>query len=551
MEIVDGTTATILSVTDDNTFTIDLDTSALSQYSLDIRLHLGMEGVNDAHIFLDSSPQQRVVSVVGDAKTIDYFSAVGNSSGYFDGSDYLTVPDHTDWGLCENDTDDWTIHGFHRTNAIGTFSYVSHSDDANNYWTIHRTVARTLKFLLNIAGVEKINLETTIKMGLNAFVHWALVKKGDEYGLYIDGVLGAYVQTTENGNFSGLLYIGLGVGYVYGWLDEVMIIKGNYFNASPDAGLTDTITVPTGGYTPPTVEEYAPRFACNDTVDIAGDPWSAALKVLEQCRAVPYWKGSKISVAIDRAASPVYMFGPGNCIEGSLRHKNIPTLERATEIEAHFMDRAYDYQRRPISDINTSIGNPANKVRMDFFGVTDEYIVKSLTTHRLLKNQYEKKIINKRVEVDAIGVTIGDVVYHQDNLANWGRIGELSQDYTGGGRLLQATNGPNAEVTINGRIVFLDADFEGGATTYELQVKLSDDTIETKTITGHDASSVNAHKITVSGTFTICPREGDIWAAGRQNLVSKKFSVVDMQLNSLLQTDIVLSEYRDEVYAND
>jgi len=558
MEITDGTTATVLAVIDDYNFMMDLDTSGMTAYAADLRLYLKCEGADGSTTFADSSGQGHSITAVSSAAISTDEKYFGNSSAEFPTSnDYLTADDSADWDLFASTGSDATLCGFFNLNAStlwgGPFSQ---KEDADNYWTVYIDPNDdTLNFQLKIGGVVRVALQSsTTGLCDDTWHHWAVIKKGTDYGLYIDGDQEDYDSSSQTVTLAGNLYIGhsnLANGYVIGYIDEMQIWQSNYFDAAPNATPDDTITVPTAPFTNPTVEEKAPRFAFNGIYDTAGDPWAAALQVLEQCRATPYWKGSKISVAIDKAASPVYMFGPGNCVSGSMRHKYLKMRERAQEIEAHFKDRHYDYERRPISDINSSIGNPANKVRLDYFGVTDEYIVQSLINHRLLKNLHEKRTISKRVEVDAIGVTIGDVVYHQDNLSNWGQIGRLSQDYTGGGRVLRAANGPNAVVTINGNIVFVDADFEGGSTTYELQIKLSDDTIETKTITAHDGSIFNAHKITVSGAFTICPREGDIWAAGKQNLVSKKFRVIDIQLSSLMQSDIILSQYADEVYTDD
>ena len=78
--------------------------------------------------------------------------------------------------------------------------------------------------------------------------HVLMVKVGNEYGLYLDGVNTAHVSDADTDTFTGTLLIGKkgdDTSYFDGHMDEVRIYHGNPFGAAPVVGLTDTITVPT------------------------------------------------------------------------------------------------------------------------------------------------------------------------------------------------------------------------------------------------------------------------------------------------------------------
>ena len=77
--------------------------------------------------------------------------------------------------------------------------------------------------------------------------HVALVKKADQYGLYIDGVQVGYLQTSETLVLDGDLYIGSRgpSDYWLGWIDELRIYRGDPFDAAPQPDNSDTIVVPT------------------------------------------------------------------------------------------------------------------------------------------------------------------------------------------------------------------------------------------------------------------------------------------------------------------
>jgi hypothetical protein len=177
-----------------------------------------------------------------------------------------------------------------------------------------------------------------------------------------------------------------------------------------------------------------------------------------------------------------------------------------------------------------------------------------LADFRLLQNLYLKQMAIWKAEIEAIACTIGDVVDVQNDVTNYGSIGSGDDNYTGGGRIVQATNAVNAVVTIRGQIAFADADYDGGATTYCLLVKpITDAAPESKVITGLAVSAVpgGTYDITVVGTYTVTPQKDDVWAAGVQNYETKKYRLINIRRTEDSKAELTGIEYNALVYAND
>jgi len=314
--------------------------------------------------------------------------------------------------------------------------------------------------------------------------------------------------------------------------------------AAVGSSTTFTIDLDTSGYTAftsGTAQEIEKRVTFNGAIDGETSRWEAALRVCETGRAMLVWNGLELSVTIDKASSPVQMFSMGNIIQSSFNQAWIPQADRASEIEVHFHDEDQDYEKRPLPVFNRSIDNPSNIMSLEAVGVTVEGEVEGLIDIKLKQNELLKQKVEFEVEIDSIACTIGDVIYVQHDMPNWGAIGSGDDAYCGGGRIASA-NLAGAD-----DIVTLDCDVSAaleGGTTYEIMVRLADDTIETKEI-----KSVSGAAITVDGSFSGSPAAGDTWALGEQNLVTKLFRIQGIERTSDQTAKIEALEYDATVYA--
>ena len=75
-----------------------------------------------------------------------------------------------------------------------------------------------------------------------------VVKKGTDFGIYVDGAQIAYTSDASTDSILGTLFFlqkGNSTFYTNGYLGEIYFGASNIFDASPDAGLTDTIVLKT------------------------------------------------------------------------------------------------------------------------------------------------------------------------------------------------------------------------------------------------------------------------------------------------------------------
>jgi len=173
----------------------------------------------------------------------------GSSALWLDGnSDYITLPDSTDWDLIGNSSETWTVDGwFKTTNYTLEQELFSQWESGTKYWAI-RLSSNKVQFLLNTtAGGSKYFSDNTT-LSNDTWYHFALVKIGTDYGLYVNGIQGGYMSDSSTETLAAVLNIGRkgdNTQFFNGCLDGMRISKANVFGATPVAGLTDTLTPPT------------------------------------------------------------------------------------------------------------------------------------------------------------------------------------------------------------------------------------------------------------------------------------------------------------------
>ena len=183
--------------------------------------------------FTDSSRYNRVVSRIGDTLTSNSVKKYGFGSLYFDGnSDVLTIPYNSDFVFGTGDfTIEWYEYrtsdtGFQATFNIGYNQYTGMQIQRYNggggynlYWSNSSN---------NPVGI----LAEPSAPPLNTWVHYAVVRSGNNFTLYRDGTsVSTGTSTVSFGTSNSFpLYIGgaqtAGSHWFPGYLDEIRITKG-------------------------------------------------------------------------------------------------------------------------------------------------------------------------------------------------------------------------------------------------------------------------------------------------------------------------------------
>jgi hypothetical protein len=153
-----------------------------------------------------------------------------NYSNYFDGTgDYLSVPYNSALALGSGGT--WTIEYWVYFNAaFGTFTPISHQQDATVRWCVEHAAASTLLLFDNSTSTTFTHPST---LGPNNWYHIAFVRDGTTVRMYVNGVASSTTTTSNLSNItSGPLSIGrneFGGAYFFymnGYIADVRLVKG-------------------------------------------------------------------------------------------------------------------------------------------------------------------------------------------------------------------------------------------------------------------------------------------------------------------------------------
>lgn len=268
------------------------------------------------------------------------------------------------------------------------------------------------------------------------------------------------------------------------------------------------------------------RIEFNGGFDSEMSLWEAALRICSVSYATLIWNGVHITVAIDKPATPVQLFSLGNIDQDSFRETFLPMADRASEIEADYINQENQYQRDKLTVINAAMTTVTSKVSMSMFGITKPSMVWRACKRKLAYNQHTSRAIEFGADIDAVACTVGDVVLVQHDVPQWGY----------GGRVVSGTA---TQVTID-QIITLQPGLQ-----YAILVRLGDDTLVERTITNAPGDS---SVLTVSTPFPSAPQPFDVFSVGEVNKIAKPFRISDISRTGELRVRISGVEYVPGIY---
>ncbi|HPD48623.1 MAG TPA: phage tail protein [Anaerohalosphaeraceae bacterium] len=179
------------------------------------------------------------------------------------------------------------------------------------------------------------------------------------------------------------------------------------------------------------------RFVFNGVFDEEASTWEQAIRVLRSACAMPYFRGNKIGVVIDKPGTPVQMFNVSNLREG-FSETWIDTSEAATVYDAEFYDENADYgaESWPVPLLGAENDIPAS---LDCFGHTKRSRVWRYASRQLRVNQYMKRMVEIPACLDAIYTNLGDIVYVQHPSLQRATGGRIVAVYADGVKLDKPT----------------------------------------------------------------------------------------------------------------
>lgn len=166
----------------------------------------------------------------------------------------------------------------------------------------------------------------------------------------------------------------------------------------------------------------------NGVFDTTESLWDACQSVLKVGRATFTRIGTKLGVAVDKAAQPVMLFGPGNIFSGSFNIEYVGMEDRANEFEVSYFDKDDRNKQKTVRIVDPDAENkglPPRPVSYSLFGVTNHTQALNEAWYQLYCNRYQRRIITFDVPVESLGLGIGEVALVQHDIVNWGVSGRL------------------------------------------------------------------------------------------------------------------------------
>lgn len=192
-------------------------------------LLMHMNGENDGTIFLDESPSPKTITRYGDTCTKTATKRLGVSSAYFDGTDYLTIPDSNDFYFGSSD---FTIMVYVKLQSPSTTqTVICQANSSGNYYS------NTIRIVSGVPTFE----DQTIAAGANNVLaptisdtNWhqlVVIRNGSSLQHYNDGVSGTPISvsgSTYNSEtpFTIGRYGDYNDIYLNGYIDELVIWNG-------------------------------------------------------------------------------------------------------------------------------------------------------------------------------------------------------------------------------------------------------------------------------------------------------------------------------------
>ena len=268
--------------------------------------------------------------------------------------------------------------------------------------------------------------------------------------------------------------------------------------------------------------------------DSASTLWDALLRVYQGGRAVPYYQGVMVTLAINKAqdVSDDVFVGMGNTVYDTFRQHWSGTAKRPGELVVEFLDRDADYARTPRIISHPTLRSTASALNLDMFGTTRASQIWRDAMLRLNSNNLLRNTVSVALPVEGIEAALGKVIRVSHDQPQWGFSGRLAADAAAGGTTVVI----DREVTLE----------EG--TNYGIRIWLPGDTSLHRAVTEADGRTLTVSPAFAAGSV---PATYDNYAFGELNLETKPFRIISIQPDMDFRFRLGLIEYNATVWGSD
>jgi predicted phage tail protein len=270
------------------------------------------------------------------------------------------------------------------------------------------------------------------------------------------------------------------------------------------------------------------RYRFDGLLDSSDIAWEKLLKLLDNYRATLLEQGNVYRVAWRRERDPVQPFAMSNIVAGSFRVIDQTPKLNANYWEIQFLNRELDYDQDfiPYPDPGMESGEPYRRKTIEMYGITREAEAYRAAIYQCKTNRYCTEQVEFRAGIDAVGCQPLDVISVQHDMPQWG---------TGAGRVISA----GATAVVLDRVIDLAED-----TTYVIKIRHKTDEYETQTVTNEPGET---NTITVA-EWDRTPEPSAIWIVGEENIATKEFEVVDIEISGDQHVTITAVNYDARIF---
>ncbi len=271
------------------------------------------------------------------------------------------------------------------------------------------------------------------------------------------------------------------------------------------------------------------RLTYNGSFDSSVNMWDAALAVAKIGRAVPYWRGQTITVAIDKPSDPVALITVGNIGLDSFEETFLPLEDRAGSIEADFLNLEKNLDRDKLTIINPDAPVGWGNASLQLQGVIRPSEIWRHCRYYLATTQNMLRVVTVQMDIDSIAFTLGDVINVQHDVPMCGA----------GGRIVSATS---TTVTLDKEVTLL------AGTNYSIMLRLLDNTLVERVIADVPGAYTT---LTITVPFAVVPDPFDPYAVGPVDTLVKPMRVTDIDSAGDLKRKITLTDYNETLWNTD
>lgn len=275
---------------------------------------------------------------------------------------------------------------------------------------------------------------------------------------------------------------------------------------------------------------YEKRYNLNIVLDASTKAFDMILQVASSFRGLLFYSTGTIKLKIDKADTPVQLFGMGNIQQGSFTQTWLSLKQKFNIIEAQFLNKDLDYIQDTVAVVDEAAlaaGDPIRKKQTKLFTTQTSQAIRE-ARYLLWMNKYIQRVVSFKAGIDAIVCEAGDLINVSHDVPAWGQSGRIASGST------------TTVINLDRTVVLLSG------ITYNILVKHSaDDSMEERTIT---TPAGNVNQVTVSSAFSSAPAAYDDYAVGQITIETKPFRILSIQVDNDHNADIMALEYNESIY---